>query len=171
MARVEDEDTAGGGAGDADARPSLEDKLKSNRKKQSQSQEFSLGPRRGSKSPIKLRVRALDTEDEMVIQRDSNVSANDRAFNLGAALEGAENEEAKQPQDIIVEQYDHTDEDESNEGEPKYMPIVIVPSEKMRSAIEHISLELARTYREKIMSKVPDLCQLCNIEGADQVFD
>ena len=51
------------------------------------------------------------------------------------------------------------------------MPIVIVPSEAMRHAIENISLELGRTYREKIMSKVPDLCQLCNIEDADQVYD
>lgn len=38
------------------------------------------------------------------------------------------------------------------------MPIVIVPSEAMRHAIESIVLELGRTYREKIMSKVPDLC-------------
>mmetsp|Transcript_32165 Transcript_32165/g.42622 ORF Transcript_32165/g.42622 Transcript_32165/m.42622 type:complete len:97 (+) Transcript_32165:285-575(+) len=51
------------------------------------------------------------------------------------------------------------------------MPIVIVASERMKQAIEHISLELARTYRQKITSKVPELCQRCNIENAEEVYD
>ena len=38
------------------------------------------------------------------------------------------------------------------------MPIVIVPNEKLKKAIEFICLELARTYREKIIMKVPELC-------------
>ena len=51
------------------------------------------------------------------------------------------------------------------------MPIVLVASEKMRKAIEQICLQLARTYKHKIIDLVPELCRRCEITEADQVFD
>ena len=51
------------------------------------------------------------------------------------------------------------------------MPIVIVPSKPLQDTISGICLLLARTFREKIISKVPTLCLVCGYEEADSIFD
>lgn len=54
---------------------------------------------------------------------------------------------------------------------PYYMPVVLIANEKLQKAIEQICLQLARTYKTKIIDLVPDLCLQCDITEADQEFD
>ena len=51
------------------------------------------------------------------------------------------------------------------------MPLVILGNDKLKNAIEQICLQLARTYKHKIIDLVPELCKLCDITEADQDFD
>ena len=52
-----------------------------------------------------------------------------------------------------------------------YMPVVLIANEKLKSSIEQICLQLARTYKKKIIDLVPELCRECEITDADQEFD
>lgn len=51
------------------------------------------------------------------------------------------------------------------------MPIVIIASDKLKKAIEQICLQLARTYKTKIIDLVPEVCRRSDITDPDQVFD
>lgn len=57
--------------------------------------------------------------------------------------------------------------------ENPYMPIVNIASasDKIKKAIEQICLQLARTYKTKIIDLVPEVCRRSDITEADQVFD
>ena len=51
------------------------------------------------------------------------------------------------------------------------MPVVLIANDKLKHVIEQICLELARTYKHKIIDLVPELCKQCDITEADQDFD
>ena len=51
------------------------------------------------------------------------------------------------------------------------MPVVLIANDKLKNAIEQICLQLARTYKHKIIDLVPELCRRCDITEADQEFD
>ena len=152
---------------------------KSNRKKLSQSHEFNLNAVKTESSPKKLlRVGKLDSVEDDVNHRVSNIRSEQskKTSNIGEALLNqttttVDDEVNLRPK--VIQEQSSNSEDETSESvdENDYMPLVIVPSKRLESAIEGICLLLARTYREKILSKVPELCLVCGYEEADAFFD
>ena len=60
---------------------------------------------------------------------------------------------------------------EENEFQCPYMPIVLVANKEIREILDQLCLQLARTYKHKIIDLVPELCKRCGITEADQIFD